>query len=140
MSESDTDKEALLSFTAARAIRYLDGVPGRSVAPTEQALNALTRFDELPDTPAEAQETIRLLDDFGSRRALGAEVTATPEQFPALYATFPDATFVVTHRDPVSVTASMATMMAYTTRMAQDKPDVEAIARYWADRFDVTVE
>ena len=28
------------------------------------------------------------------------------EQFPALLATFPDATFVLTHRDPVSVTAS----------------------------------
>ena len=36
------------------------------------------------------------------------------EQFPALVDTFPDATFVVTHRDPVSVTASMVTMIAYT--------------------------
>jgi hypothetical protein len=59
------------------------------------------------------------------------------EQFPALLSTFPDATFVVTHRDPVSVTASMATMMAYTTRMAQERPDVETIAHYWADRLEV---
>ena len=36
------------------------------------------------------------------------------EQFPVLVETFPDATFVVTHRDPVSVTASMVTMLAYT--------------------------
>ena len=36
------------------------------------------------------------------------------EQFPVLADTFPDATFVVTHRDPVSVTASMVTMIAYT--------------------------
>ena len=36
------------------------------------------------------------------------------EQFPALVETFPDATFVVTHRDPVSVTASMVMMIAYT--------------------------
>ena len=35
------------------------------------------------------------------------------EQFPVLVDVFPDATFVVTHRDPVSVTASMATMVAY---------------------------
>ena len=35
------------------------------------------------------------------------------EQFPALVETFPDATFVVTHRDPVSVTTSMVTMLAY---------------------------
>ena len=39
------------------------------------------------------------------------------EQFPALYETFPDATFVVTHRDPVEVTQSMATMISYASRM-----------------------
>jgi hypothetical protein len=58
------------------------------------------------------------------------------EQFPALYETFPDATFVVTHRDPVSVTASMATMLAYSARMSQDRVDVPAVARYWADRLE----
>lgn len=42
------------------------------------------------------------------------------EQFPALLATFPDATFVVTHRDPVSVTVSMVTMLAYSARLADD--------------------
>ena len=41
------------------------------------------------------------------------------EQFPALVDTFPDATFVVTHRDPVSVTASMVTMIAYTARLTR---------------------
>jgi len=45
------------------------------------------------------------------------------EQFPALYATFPDATFVVTHRDPVEVTKSMATMISYGARMGCDRPD-----------------
>ncbi len=43
------------------------------------------------------------------------------EQFPALVDTFPDATFVVTHRDPVSVTASMVTMLAYS-RAAHPRP------------------
>jgi glutamate/tyrosine decarboxylase-like PLP-dependent enzyme len=67
MSEAGTGQEGLLSFTAARAIRYLEGIPGRSVVPTAQALEALERFDEsLPDQPAGAEETIRLLDDFGS--------------------------------------------------------------------------
>ena len=50
------------------------------------------------------------------------------EQFPALVETFPDATFVVTHRDPVSVTASMVTMIAYTARLTRDRVDVEAWA------------
>ena len=39
------------------------------------------------------------------------------EQFPALSSTFPDATFVVTHRDPVAVIQSMATMISYSSRM-----------------------
>jgi hypothetical protein len=58
------------------------------------------------------------------------------EQFPALNATFPDATFVVTHRDPVSVTASMATMLAYSARMSHDRVDVTGVARYWSDRLE----
>jgi hypothetical protein len=58
------------------------------------------------------------------------------EQFPALRDTFPDATFVVTHRDPVSVTTSMVTMLAYTARMSHDRVDVEGIGRYWADRLE----
>ena len=58
------------------------------------------------------------------------------EQFPTLYATFPDATFVVTHRDPVEVTRSMVTMIAYASRMACAEPDPAKIARYWFDRAD----
>ena len=57
------------------------------------------------------------------------------EQFPALYATLPDATFVVTHRDPVSVTASMATMLAYSSRMSHYQVDVKEVGRYWSDRL-----
>ncbi|MEB3049023.1 sulfotransferase [Mycolicibacter sp. MYC123] len=58
------------------------------------------------------------------------------EQFPALYATFPDATFVVTHRDPVEVTRSMATMISYAARMSCDRPDPVKISKYWLDRAD----
>ncbi len=58
------------------------------------------------------------------------------EQFPTLYATFPDATFVVTHRDPVDVTRSMATMVAYASRMGAANPDPLTIGRYWLDRAE----
>ena len=58
------------------------------------------------------------------------------EQFPALVDTFPDATFVVTHRDPVSVTASMVTMLAYSARLTRDRVDVEEMGLYWADRLE----
>lgn len=58
------------------------------------------------------------------------------EQFPTLYDTFPDATFVLTHRDPVEVTRSMATMVAYGARMACEHPDPHAIGRYWLHRAE----
>lgn len=56
------------------------------------------------------------------------------EQFGPLAAVFPDATFVVTHRDPVAVTISMATMLAYSARMSFDRPDPARIGAYWSDR------
>ena len=56
------------------------------------------------------------------------------EQFGPLLTVFPDATLVITHRDPVAVVASMATMVAYTRRLNTAQPDVPAIGRYWAER------
>ena len=62
------------------------------------------------------------------------------EQFGPLSAVFPDATFVVTHRDPVAVTVSMATMLAYSARMSFDHPDPERIGHYWSDRGERMLE
>jgi hypothetical protein len=58
------------------------------------------------------------------------------EQFPALCDIFPDATFVVTHRDPLEITRSMATMVAYGSRMACSHPDPHAIGRHWLGRTE----
>ena len=58
------------------------------------------------------------------------------EQLPALSDTFPDATFVLTHRDPVSVTVSMCTMLAYSARLSHDRVDVVGLSRFWADRLE----
>jgi hypothetical protein len=58
------------------------------------------------------------------------------EQFGPLVSTFPDATVLVTHRDPVSVTVSMATMISYAARLSLDPVDPVAIGAYWADRLD----
>ncbi len=57
------------------------------------------------------------------------------EQFGPLVTVFPDATFVVTHRDPVSITASLATMIAYTARPNHEHVEPAVIGRYWADRL-----
>ncbi|HTR71567.1 MAG TPA: sulfotransferase [Mycobacteriales bacterium] len=58
------------------------------------------------------------------------------EQLPVLAEVFPDATVVLTHRDPCSVVVSMATMVAYTARMHTDTPDPVAIGSSWADRLE----
>lgn len=57
-------------------------------------------------------------------------------QFPVLAEVFPDATVVVTHRDPVAITVSMATMVAYACRMNLAHPHPVAIGAYWRDRVE----
>jgi len=58
------------------------------------------------------------------------------EQFGPLTTVFPDATFVVTHRDPVAVTASMATMATYCARMYVERPDPLAFGRQRSTRIE----
>jgi len=59
------------------------------------------------------------------------------EQIPALLATFPDATFAITHRDPVSVIQSAATMLAYGDRMRRTSIEPESLIEYWIERVDL---
>lgn len=56
------------------------------------------------------------------------------EQLGPLMATFPDATIVVTHRDPVSVIQSAITMLTYGARMMYVSPRPEFYLEYWTDR------
>jgi hypothetical protein len=58
------------------------------------------------------------------------------EQLRALSTVFPDATFVLTHRDPVSVTASMVTMITYSARMGVAAPDPRRYGAYWSARIE----
>jgi hypothetical protein len=58
------------------------------------------------------------------------------EQLPVLNKVFPDATFVVTHRDPVSVIQSTVTMLAYGQRMNRNKVEIQALIHYWSDRIE----
>jgi hypothetical protein len=58
------------------------------------------------------------------------------EQLVPLRATFPDATIVLTHRDPMSVVRSAITMMAYGERMRRTRIDLAALADYWVDRVE----
>jgi hypothetical protein len=56
------------------------------------------------------------------------------EQLPVLHRAFPDATVAITHRDPVSVIQSAATMLAYGQRINRKQVDLEGLICYWTDR------
>src|SRR5438477_3809521 len=57
----------ILTNACDRAIRYLEGIGERSVAPTAAAVEKLRAFDEpLPDHETDPAETLRLLDEIGS--------------------------------------------------------------------------
>ncbi|MET3960352.1 hypothetical protein ABIE44_000286 [Marmoricola sp. OAE513] len=62
------------------------------------------------------------------------------EQLPVLADVFPGAAVVVTHRDPVSVVVSMATMVVYSARMHRSPVPVERLGRYWADRIALMLD
>lgn len=57
------------------------------------------------------------------------------EQLGPLLKAFPDATIVMTHRDPVSVIQSSATMLAYGARMNYTEARPEWYFEYWSDRI-----
>jgi glutamate/tyrosine decarboxylase-like PLP-dependent enzyme len=69
----------LLTDTAERAMRYLEGVADRPVAPTTSALAALTRLDEpLGDQPVDPAAVLAYLDEVGAPATVA---TAGPRYF-----------------------------------------------------------
>ena len=58
------------------------------------------------------------------------------ENLAPLKAAFPDATLVITHRDPVAVIRSLTTMLAYGDRIRRDPVDPPGCARHWAERIE----
>jgi hypothetical protein len=58
------------------------------------------------------------------------------EQLGPLAVTFPDATVVLTHRDPVHVIQSAITMLGYGARIRRTRINLDDIASYWVDRIE----
>jgi len=57
----------LLEDASARALRYLEGLDERPVAPSAQAVAALARLEEpLPENGSDPREVLALLDELGS--------------------------------------------------------------------------
>ena len=66
-------------------------------------------------------------------------ITETPqhlEQLVPLHNNFPDALFLVTHRDPIEVFSSAATLVAYNSRVRNDVIHMKEIGDYWLDRVE----
>lgn len=62
----------LLVDASARAIRYLEGLDSRSVAPAPSAIEQLKVLDEaIPARASDPAETLRLLDEIGSPATMG---------------------------------------------------------------------
>lgn len=53
-----------------------------------------------------------------------------------LRTTYPDATFVITHRDPLAVLQSAITMIAYGDRIRRRRIDLKELADYWIERIE----
>lgn len=58
------------------------------------------------------------------------------EQLGPLLATYPDATVVMIHRDPVATLQSLLTMRGLIVKQSQKKPDIDAHVDYWVARME----
>ncbi len=61
------------------------------------------------------------------------------EHIGPLLSTFPDATVVMTHRDPMAMIQSLATMFGYVARLRQSEVDVEGMFAAAVDRIESMV-
>jgi len=62
-----TQTNDALQLAAERGIRYATAAPGRRVAPSADAVSALSQLHErLPEAPTEATQVVQLLDEIGS--------------------------------------------------------------------------
>lgn len=58
------------------------------------------------------------------------------EQLPVLTGVYPDATIVMTHRDPLAILQSVLTMRGLQVLAGQKKPDIRGHVAYWIDRVE----
>ena len=61
------------------------------------------------------------------------------ENLAALAAVHPDATVIITHRDPLAVLQSAITMIAYGDRIRR-QINLKELAIYWIDRIDALLQ
>ncbi len=72
----------------------------------------------------------------GDNRPWVLKCVQNPEQLPALNTVFPDSVAILTHRDPVAVIQSTATMLAWGHRMLRTQVKPREVLDYWTDKFE----
>lgn len=84
------------------------------------------------------RDVLKLIqDDRDDDRPWVLKCVQNPEQLPAVDHAFPDATIVFTHRDPVAVIQSTATMLSWAHRMMRNTVlPPRDVLDYWVDRFE----
>lgn len=58
------------------------------------------------------------------------------EQLVPLTTVFPDATVIITHRDPVASIQSAITLVSYLQRVSRVRVEPEKVRDYWIDRYE----
>lgn len=86
-------------------------------------------------TYAYLKRTMQVLTFFRGPRRWVIKCPQHMEQLPVLVETFPDATFVLTHRDPVASIQSAVTMHCYAARIMRNHIDSKNHVAYWTDRY-----
>lgn len=59
------------------------------------------------------------------------------EQLGSVAAALPGSTIVITHRDPVASIQSAITGQTYSARLSRTRIDLDEIANYWIDRYEI---
>ena len=95
----------------------------------------LLAHDQTPHYQGALLTGLKILQWYRPRERWVLKCPQHLEQIGPLMATFPDATIVVTHRDPVSVIQSAATMTAYSSRQNYHHTDPQWYLEYWHDRI-----
>jgi hypothetical protein len=99
-------------------------------------------FEATPQTPGLAFH-YRLLQHLQAHRAGARWVLKAPGHLFALaelLAQYPDARIIQTHRDPLRVVASMASLATVLKRAFSKAADAQQIGRDWADRWAMALD
>jgi Sulfotransferase family len=96
------------------------------------------RHDQTPHY-AYARKVIQAMTWFKGPNRWVMKSPPNMENLPAVFATYPDATVVITHRDPVAVIQSAVTMVAYWDRIRRKDSggaSLAGLAEQWIGRIE----